>query len=446
MKIHYELLKYVYGQSYTSWNLQLHWSRLPLIYGVWHPYKHMITMLYHNVMPIMCLIERVHTDFKEGDAVPTKVKLLHIEKTILALFLNASTYLPRVRAKLDAFAVTAQNGPLTDMYSKSKELLLGLKVLLKEYCPAAFRIGVLVRDCTWVGPDPGSGKNALAVLESCLLVMLSLLGDQWENVEYTKTLVAAPVTWQRWHSRTPSCIHSEEYGEAMFSRLCAQCRIWTTITSLSGTSEIFVTLSETVAEWKNLRFSLTEKCLKRYGSNLGNLILSVFVASLPIVQWKPPPLRVVEAVVLRSVDDLRFPRTFAAVPPHSLLFSVFHKYIRTLLRKNPPSNDVLTVVQQTVPPSTIARQRNVDIQRVMQITSPPKPKPKPKPETGKPIAKPAAPHPRPPAPPRHGAPIAQPAPRNPKPQAKLGPQQLPQNRVQHANGGGGGGMCGQCER
>ena len=99
----------MYGQSYTSWNFQLHWSSLPLIYGVWHPYKHMITMLYRiygvwhpykhmitmlyrNFMPIICLIERVHTDFKEGDAVPTKVELLHMAKTILALCLNAGTF------------------------------------------------------------------------------------------------------------------------------------------------------------------------------------------------------------------------------------------------------------------------------------------------------------------------------------------------------------------
>ena len=197
MKIHCELLKYLYGQSYTSWNFQLHWSSLPLIYRVWHPHKHMITILYRNFMPSIRLIERVHTEFAEGDAVPTKVKLLHMEQTILAPCLNAGTYLPRVQAKLDAFAVAAQNGPLTDMQAKSKELLLGLKVLLKEYCPSAFRIGVLMRDCNWAGRDPGSGKNALAVLESCLLVMLSLVEDEWENVEYIKTLVAALVTWQR---------------------------------------------------------------------------------------------------------------------------------------------------------------------------------------------------------------------------------------------------------
>ena len=62
------------------------------------------------------------------------------------------------------FRTAAHNGPLNDMQSKTKVLLLGLKVLLKEYCPAAFRIGVLVRDCNRAGTDPGSGKNALAVL------------------------------------------------------------------------------------------------------------------------------------------------------------------------------------------------------------------------------------------------------------------------------------------
>ena len=96
MKIHYEFLKYLYGQSYTSWNFQLHWSSFPLIYGVWHPFKHMITMPYRNSVPIISLIERVHTDFKEGDSTPTKVKLLRMEKTILALCLNGGTYLTRV--------------------------------------------------------------------------------------------------------------------------------------------------------------------------------------------------------------------------------------------------------------------------------------------------------------------------------------------------------------
>ena len=115
----------------------------------------------------------------------------------------------------------AQNGPLIDVQANGKELILGLKVLFKEYCRAAFRIGVLVMDCNWAGGYRGSGMNALVVLQPCFLVMLSLVGDNWEIVEYIKAWVAPLVTWQRWHSRTPGCIHSEECGEAMLSRWCA---------------------------------------------------------------------------------------------------------------------------------------------------------------------------------------------------------------------------------
>ena len=115
----------------------------------------------------------------------------------------------------------------------------------------------------------------------------------------------------------------------MLSRLCPHCRVWTSITSLSGTFEICATLTQIVTARKSVRFSLTEKCVMRYGSNLRKFILSFSVACFPIVQWKPPTLGVVEADVLRSVDDLRFLGTFAAVPPRSFLFTTFHKYLRT---------------------------------------------------------------------------------------------------------------------
>ena len=85
-------MKHLYGHSYISSDFHLHWSSIPLIYGVWHPYMHMTTMLYRNFMPMICLSEGINTGVKEGDAVPTKVKLLHMEKTILALCRNAGTY------------------------------------------------------------------------------------------------------------------------------------------------------------------------------------------------------------------------------------------------------------------------------------------------------------------------------------------------------------------
>ena len=120
MKSHYELLKYLYGLSYTPWNFHLHWVSLPLIYGVWHPYKHMITLLYRSFMPLISLVEKIHTDFKVGDWVPTKVKCIHMEKTTLALCLNASTYLPRVHAKIDALTLAIWNRPATNLEAKAR--------------------------------------------------------------------------------------------------------------------------------------------------------------------------------------------------------------------------------------------------------------------------------------------------------------------------------------
>ena len=73
------------------------------------------------------------------------------------------------------------------------------------------------------------------MLERYLLVMLAIVGTEWENVEYIKTLVCALLTCQRWHSWTTGCIHTEEYGEAMLSKLCAQCQVWSTKASPSGT-------------------------------------------------------------------------------------------------------------------------------------------------------------------------------------------------------------------
>ena len=122
-------------------------------------------------------------------------------------------------AKIDVPSLATRNRAAIDLEAKARQLLLGLQVLLKEYYPAALRIGVLARDCNRATRDPGSGKNALAVLESRLLGMLAVVGTKWKNVEYIKTLMCALLTWQRWHSRTPGCIHSKEYGEAMLTRL-----------------------------------------------------------------------------------------------------------------------------------------------------------------------------------------------------------------------------------
>ena len=72
---------------------------------------------------------------------------------MFAQCLNASAYLPRVRAKIDALTLATRKRPATHLEAKARQLLLGLQVILKEYCAAAFGIGVLSSQ------DPTNWKN-----------------------------------------------------------------------------------------------------------------------------------------------------------------------------------------------------------------------------------------------------------------------------------------------
>ena len=52
------------------------------MYGVWHPYKHSMEMTYKAFSPIVKFLEQ-GWDLKVGAVVPLKVKLRHMEKTIV---------------------------------------------------------------------------------------------------------------------------------------------------------------------------------------------------------------------------------------------------------------------------------------------------------------------------------------------------------------------------
>ena len=155
---------------------------------------------------------------KVGDKVPTKVKCIHTQKTILALRLSASAYLPRVQARIDELTLATQNGPATGPEAKAGQLFLCLQMLLLLELVSSFGTTIGLVEIFPMGRKPWHCWGP--VCWSCLPVC-----TEWENVENITTLVCALLTWQRWHSRTPGCIRSEEYGEAMLTRLCAQCQV-----------------------------------------------------------------------------------------------------------------------------------------------------------------------------------------------------------------------------
>ena len=86
MKIFYALLKMSFGASYAPSHVDQFLLGHPLLYGVWHPYKYSVEIIYKAFAPIIKFLEE-GWDLKAGAVVPMKVKVRHMEKTIVGLFL-----------------------------------------------------------------------------------------------------------------------------------------------------------------------------------------------------------------------------------------------------------------------------------------------------------------------------------------------------------------------
>ena len=76
-----------------------------------------------------------------------KVKLRHMEKTIVGLFLATTA----TKARLDGTTEVLMGNlaQLCDVQILRLKCLLALKALLSSYCPALMALGVLVRECNW---------------------------------------------------------------------------------------------------------------------------------------------------------------------------------------------------------------------------------------------------------------------------------------------------------
>ena len=93
-------------------------------------------------------------------------------------------------------------------------MLLALKALLYTYCPAAFNIGTLVRECNWEGRGASTDIVAKQALEMPLLLMLNILKPEEQlATEYVKTTAVALLIWSQWHSSSLGYIQCEELGE-----------------------------------------------------------------------------------------------------------------------------------------------------------------------------------------------------------------------------------------
>ena len=142
--IFYRLAKFMYSRTYNPFKSLEHYATLPMLYGCWHPYKYVCTMIHRKFFPILGNLG--HQVPAVDEEIICHLKLLHIEKQFCALLLATHNVEDRIVHKETSIMQFPEAG---------RKLLLiwltGLNNLLHFYIPAAFLLATLVRDCNWDG-------------------------------------------------------------------------------------------------------------------------------------------------------------------------------------------------------------------------------------------------------------------------------------------------------
>ena len=95
-KIHYTLGRMMYSQSHAARDAISWLAEVPLLYGVWHPYKHTLHVLHRAFFPLFALLESAGSPHI-GQVFSCQRKVAYLEKLYAALLLAA----PRVRTFLE---------------------------------------------------------------------------------------------------------------------------------------------------------------------------------------------------------------------------------------------------------------------------------------------------------------------------------------------------------
>ena len=95
-KIHYAVCRMMYARSYVRYDV-LGWLRaVPLLYGVWHPYKQSLHVVYRAFLPLFALLECTGQPVV-GDELCAQRRVLYLEKLVAALLLAA----PALRGRIE---------------------------------------------------------------------------------------------------------------------------------------------------------------------------------------------------------------------------------------------------------------------------------------------------------------------------------------------------------
>ena len=226
---------------------------------------------------------------------------------------------------------------------------------------------------------------------STILMMSIIPSEKWLSTEYLRTNTVAVLFRSDWHTRALGCLFSEEYGEAMLSRLLMRSKEVGNAQSVQQTTDIFLTLPPTPPGEKKCQGVLTQKFVDKYTKHVRLFFQNISHA------WFPIAVLEADKYVVKRLDEasgMQFPGVLSRtrVTEQQFLSLVRHS-LRYLIAKTKIPNGVEDFVNAYNQKSSNVdqRQRSAHYQSINTAGgNAPKPAAKP-PARGVPVVVPPSP-------------------------------------------------------
>ena len=339
--IHYRVLKFLYSRATIDWNFP-DWLRgISLIYGVWHPYKHVCNIIWRKFFPLFSYITT--PVFGAGARIYNHPKLIVIEKTIAALLLSAPDIRAQLRQKITQFEGRANQAALNTQ--DGLRILRGLESHLNYYLPAIFVVGHLVRNCTWAGRADGTGIVATCVLQRCVGLLVDLAGPVAAKMDYVRTICCALLYNTEWHDDTPGAAHVEECCEALLAKLRARCKQHPDKHTADEAGDLFRTMPP--RQEARATESLSESVCVEVRDRVWALMRGAGREEHPTVRWSSGPFSVVEAE--RDTTYVFPEKGTGGTLTVVFMKSILKRFLRTLVGGQGLHDDAMAYIRQHIP-------------------------------------------------------------------------------------------------
>ena len=216
VNVYYRILKMLYHRDVVPLNLRGACENHPLVFGLWHAYAHCVKRTFVTFKSLWAALEYPgFINFPETTAVYLKPRVDALEQMIVAMYLIHGERRQEIRDLVNQ--TKSDFGDDSNMHKHAR----CLEVLLSEYVPSLFTIGLSVRECYWDLQALHTGARARDVLAFCLNYLLAL--EKSHRNEYCRVISMALLHWTPYHSMLPAATYVEEVLEASLSRLTRFC-------------------------------------------------------------------------------------------------------------------------------------------------------------------------------------------------------------------------------